>query len=321
MLSRRELLISATALAATGVGRAQTYPSRPITMIVPFSPGGAADITARAISTGLAEVLGQPVVVDNKPGASGIIGAEAVLARPADGHTLLLASNSVTTGKWLYPRISFDVLKDFRGIGMALKSPYMAVVADSFRGHGIQDLVRWVNERPGTINYATAGSGTGPHLFGEIFQRQTGTSMVGVPYKGSAPALAAVLSGEVSVYFDILMSSKGLLASGRLKSLAVSSADRLAQFPAVATFAEQGIAGLDLYSWFGVVAKAGTPGPIVQRLNEALNQIVQDRRFSARAVELGATSVGGSAEAFQAVIERDTALWGQVIREKNIRLE
>lgn len=319
MLSRRELLTSATALAATGLARAQSYPSKPITLIVPFAAGGAADITARAISQGLSEVLGQPVVVDNKPGASGTIGAEATMARPADGHTLLLASNSITTSKWLYPNISFDALKDFRGIGMVMRSPYMAVVSDKFRGNGIHDLVRMVKDQAGALNYATAGSGTGPHLFGEMFQRQTQTSMVSVPYRGSAPALAAVLSGEVTVYFDILMSSKALLASGRLKSLAVSSAERLPQFPAIPTFAEQGIPGLDLYSWFGVVARSGTPEPVIQRLSQALNRIVQDSRFSARALELGALAVGGSAGSFQAVIESDTALWGKVIREKNIR--
>lgn len=321
MYSRREWLISAAALAACGVARAQAHPSRPITLIVPFSPGGAADITARAISQGLGEALGQPVIVDNKPGASGVIGAEAMMARPADGHTLLLASNSITTSKWLYPNLSFDAVRDLRAVGMALKSPYMAVVADSFRGNGIQDLVRLLQERPGAIHYATAGSGTGPHLFGEMFQRQTRTSMVSVPYRGSAPALAAVLSGEVAVYFDILMSSRGLLSGGRVKSLAVSSTERLPQFPAVPTFAEQGIAGLELYSWFGVVARSGTPEPVIQRLSQALSQIVQDPRFSARAVDMGATSVGGTARAFQTVIENDTALWGKVIRENNIRPE
>jgi tripartite-type tricarboxylate transporter receptor subunit TctC len=321
MLRRRDLLISAAAVGATGITQAQAWPSKPITMLVPFAPGGAADITARAVSKGMSEILKQPVVVENKPGASGIIAAEAMLARPADGHTLLLASNSITTSKWLYPHISFDAVKDFRGIGIAMKSPHMAVVSESFPGNSIQDLVRMARERPGTVNYATAGSGTAPHLFAEIFQRQTGTSMVGVPYKGSAPALAAVLAGEVTVYFDILMSSKALLAGGKLKSLAVSSTERLPQFPAVATFAEQGITGLDLSSWFGVVVKAGTPEPIVQSLNRALNQTVKDGQFAARATELGALAVGGTTQSFQTVISDDTALWGKVIREKNIRLE
>lgn len=321
MLRRRDLLIAAAAAGGTGIVQAQAYPAKPITMLVPFAAGGAADITARALSKGLSDILKQPVVVENKPGASGIIAAEAMLGRPADGHTLLLASNSITTSKWLYPHISFDAVKDFRGIGMAMKSPHMAVVSESFPGTSIRDLVRMAKERPGTINYATAGSGTAPHLFAELFQRQTGTTMVGVPYKGSAPALVAVLSGEVTVYFDILMSSKALLSGGKLKSLAVSSTERLPQFASVATYSEQGITGLDLYSWFGVVAKAGTPETVIQSLNRALNQTVKDSQFSARANELGALAVGGTPQSFQTVISEDTALWGKVIREKNIRLD
>jgi tripartite-type tricarboxylate transporter receptor subunit TctC len=318
MLSRRDLLLAAAA-AGTGIARAQSYPTKPITMLVPFAAGGAADITARAVSKGLSEILKQPVVVENKPGASGIIAAEAMLARPADGHTLLLASNSITTSKWLYPNISFDAVKDFRGIGIAMKSPHMAVVSESFPGSSIQDLVRMAKARPGAIHYATAGNGTAPHLFAEIFQRQTGTSMAGVPYRGSAPALAAVMSGEVTVYFDILMSSKALLSSGKLKSLAVSSTERLPAFASVATFSEQGITGLDLSSWFGVVVKAGTPETVVQSLSRALNQTVKDSQFAQRASELGAVAVGGTPNAFQTVITEDTALWGKVIREKNIQ--
>jgi tripartite-type tricarboxylate transporter receptor subunit TctC len=321
MLSRRELLIAAAAAGGTGIVRAQAYPAKPITMLVPFAAGGAADITARAVSKGLSDILKQAVVVENKPGASGIIAAEAMLARPADGYTLLLASNSITTTKWLYPHVAFDAVKDFRGIGMAMKSPHMAVVSESFPGSSIQDLVRMAKARPGTINYATAGSGTAPHLFGELFQRQTGTKMVGVPYKGSAPALAAVLSGEVNVYFDILMSSRALLSSGKAKSLAVSSAQRLPQFPSVPTFAEQGLPGLEQYSWFGVVAKAGTSDTVIEALNRALNQTVKDSQFSERANALGALAVGGTPQAFETVIRQDTARWGKVIREKNIRLE
>jgi tripartite-type tricarboxylate transporter receptor subunit TctC len=321
MLSRRDLLIAAAAAGGTGILRAQAFPTKPITMLVPFTAGGAADITARTVSTGLSDILKQPVVVENKPGASGIIAAEAMLSRPADGHTLLLASNSITTSKWLYPHISFDAVKDFRGIGMAMKSPHMAVVSESFPGTSIQDLVRMAKARPGAIDYATAGSGTAPHLFAELFQRQTGTAMVGVPYRGSAPALAAVLGGEVTVYFDILMSSKALLSGGKLKSLAVSSTQRLPAFASVATFAEQGVTGLDLYSWFGVVVKTGTPEPVIQSLNHALNQTVKDSQFSARASELGALAVGGTAQSFQTAINEDTAIWGKVIREKNIRLD
>jgi tripartite-type tricarboxylate transporter receptor subunit TctC len=260
-------------------------------------------------------------VIENKPGASGIIGAEYMLARPADGYTLLLASNSVTTFRWLYPNVSFDPVKDFRGLGIALQSPYMAVVGEKFQGSEIADLVRAAKVNPGRIDYATAGNGTGPHLFAEMFKQATGTFMTGIPYRGSAPALTAVMSGEVPVYFDILLSSQPFLSSGRLKSLGVSSKERVPQFPNVKTFAEQGIKGLEIAAWFGVVVKSGTPEAVVQALSQAMNKVVRSSAFSTRANELGATAVGGTPESFQTTIAQDTATWGRLIKEKNIRVD
>lgn len=319
--TRRQLIVATLALAAAGWSHAQAYPNKPLTMIVPFPPGGAADITARLVAKGMSEQMGQPIVIENKPGASGIIGAEAMLARPADGYTLLLASNSVTTFKWLYPNVSFDPVKDFRGIGIALQSPYMAVVGEKFQGSGIADLVRAAKDKPGRIDYATAGNGTGPHLFAEMFKQATSTFMTGIPYRGSAPALTAVMSGEVPVYFDILVSSQPFLASGRLKSLGVSSKERVPQFPNVKTFAEQGIQGLEIAAWFGVVVKSGTPEPVVQALSQAMTKVVRSSAFSTRASELGATAVGNTPESFQATIAQDTATWGRLIKEKNIRVD
>lgn len=321
MKFRKSLLVGLLALTSAGWSAAQSYPTKPLTMVVPFPPGGAADITARLVAKGMGDLLGQPVVIDNKPGASGVIGAEAMLARPADGYTLLLASNSITTFKWLYPTITFDAQRDFRGIGVALQSPYMAVVHEKFAGNEISDLIRVVKERPGRIDYATAGAGTGPHLFAELFKQATGTYMTSIPYKGSAPALTAVLAGEVPVYFDILMSSQSFLASGKLKSLGVSSKERVPQFPNVKTFGEQGIKGLDVYAWFGVVVKSGTPEPAVQALNQAMNQVVRSASFVSRAREIGATAVGGTPEAFQATIAQDTETWGRLIKARNIRAE
>lgn len=321
MKSSRYVITAVLALACACASHAQTYPAKPLTMIVPFPPGGAADITARLVAKGMGDLMGQSIVIDNKPGASGVIGAEAMLARPADGYTLLLASNSITTSKWLYPNISFDPVRDFRGIGIALQSPYMAVVSDKFAGSDISDLVRAAKDKPGRIDFATAGSGTGPHLFAELFKKETGTFMTSIPYKGSAPALTAVMSGEVPVYFDILMSSQSFLSSGKLKSLGVSSKERMAQFPNVRTFAEQGIKGLEISAWFGVVVKSGTPEPIVQSLNEAFNKVVRSGPFMTRAKELGATAVGGTSEGFQATIAEETGTWGRLIKEKGIRVE
>lgn len=321
MKTRRNLIVAMLALGGAGWSSAQTFPTKPLTMIVPFAPGGAADITARLVAKGMSELLGQAIVVDNRPGASGVIAAEALLAKPADGYTLLLASNSMTTIKWFYPRISFDPVRDFQAIGMALQSPYMAVVNERFSGHEIADLVRMAKMKPGGIDYATAGSGTGPHLFAELFKQATGTFMTGIPYKGSAPALTAVMGGEVPVYFDILMSSQAGLASGRLKSLGVSSRERMPQFPNVRTFAEQGIKGLEISAWFGVVVKSGTPEPVVQVLNQALNAVVRSDPVRTRANELGATTVGGTPEQFHTTIAGDTDTWGRLIKDKGIRVD
>ncbi len=319
--TRRNLIVATLALAAAGWSHAQAYPNKPLTMVVPFPPGGAADITARLVAKGMSDLMGQPIVVENKPGASGIIGAEYMLARPADGYTLLLASNSITTFKWLYPNITFDPVRDFRAISIGLRSPYMAVVSEKFPGNNIADLVRTAKEKPGKVDYASAGNGTGPHLFAEMFKQATGTFMTGIPYRGSGPALTAVVSGEVPVYFDLLLSSQALLSSGRLKSLGVSSKERVPQFPNVPTFAEQGINGLEFSAWFGVVVKSGTPEPIVQALNEAMNKVVRSGPFTARAAELGATAVGGTAESFQTIIAQETTALGRLIKEKNIRVD
>lgn len=321
MLNRREALTSIAAMACLPSVRAQGYPGKPITLLVPFSPGGPADITARLLSKGMAEVLGQPLVVENKPGASGIIAAKAMLARPADGYTLLLASNTITTAKWLYPQVPFDVARDLRGVGMATRSPYVAVVGDKFSGNRIADLVRIAKEKPGRVDYASAGSGTGPHLFAEVFEQVTGTFMTGIPYKGSAPALAALMAGEVQVYFDVLMSSLAHLASGKLKALGVSSRERVSVLPDVPTFDEQGVRGLDFSAWFGLVAKAGTPDPVVRQLNAAMNEALQANQFTTRVKELGAAAGGGSPAAFQKTMVDEAAYWGRVIKDRGIRAE
>jgi tripartite-type tricarboxylate transporter receptor subunit TctC len=321
MVNRRDLLASVAALACAAPARAQSLAAKPITLLVPFAPGGAADITARLVARGMAEELGQPMVVENRPGASGVIAGEAALARPADGSTLLLASNSITTARWLYPKVPFDVTRDFRAVGMATRSPYVAVVSDRFPGGRLADLVRMAREKPGRIDFATAGTGTGPHLFAEILKQQTGTFMTGIPYKGSGPALTALMAGEVQVYFDVLMSSVAHLAAGKLKALGVSSAERMPVLPNVPTFAEQGIRGLDFSAWFGLVARTGTPDTVIRQLNAALGKVVQAPAFVARVHELGASAAGGTHTAYQATIAEETAYWGRVIQERNIRAE
>ena len=322
----RRAAFTAALFTLAGIGTApsvsaQDYPSKPIKLVVPFPAGGPSDTTARSIADGLGKVLGQPVVVENRPGAGAIIGSEAVLAQPADGHTLLMASNVVSTGKWLYPTMSFDPLRDFRAVAGVFRSPHQVVVAPNFQGKTIQDLVAMARQQDGKMTYASGGTGTMPHLGAERFKQVTGVNLVHIPYRGSAPANTAVLSGEVPVHFDIEFSAQSLLKAGRLRSLGVTALQRSPQFPDVPTLDEQGIKGFELYSWFGIVARSGTPDAIVTKLNQAINQVMDTPDFKQRLAALGAQKIGGTPAVFQKMIQDDHQLWGDVIRKANIKVD
>jgi tripartite-type tricarboxylate transporter receptor subunit TctC len=322
----RRTALAATIFMLAGIGTAlaasaEDFPSKPIKLVVPFPAGGPSDTSARSIADGLAKVLGQPVVVENRPGAGAIIGSEAVLAQPADGHTLLMASNIISTGKWLYPTMSFDPLRDFRAVAGVFRSPHQVVVAPNFQGKGIQDLVAMAKRQDGKMTYGSGGSGTMPHLGAERFKQVTGVNLMHIPYRGSAPTNIAVLAGVVPVHFDIEFSVQSLLKSGRLRSLGVTAMQRSPQFPDVPTLDEQGIKGFELYSWFGIVARSGTPDAIVTKLNQAINQVMDTPDFNQRLVALGAQKIGGAPGVFQKMIQDDYQLWGEVIRKANIKVD
>jgi tripartite-type tricarboxylate transporter receptor subunit TctC len=300
---------------------AQEFPSKPIRLIVPFPAGGPSDTTARSVAEGLGKVLGQPVVVENKPGAGAIVGSELVLAQPADGHTLLMASNVISTGKWLYPTMSFDPVRDFRAVAGVFRSPHQVVVSPGFEGKNIQDLIAMARKADGRMVYGSGGSGTMPHLGAERFKQVTGVQLQHIPYRGSAPANTAVLAGEVPVHFDIEFSAQQLLKSGRLRSLGVTALQRSPQFPDVPTLDEQGIKGFELYSWFGIVVRTGTPDAVVTRLNQAINQVMETAEFKQRLAALGAQKIGGRPAVFQKMINDDYQLWGDVIRKANIKVD
>ena len=297
---------------------AQAFPSKPVRLLVPFPPGGPADISARTIADPFGNALGQPIVVENKPGAAAVPAVQALLGAPADGHTLMLSSNVLSTGKWLYKAVTFDPLKDVRAVIGVSKSPHLVVVSPSFAGSGIQDLVRMAKESPGKLNYASAGAGTMPHLGAELFMQVTGTRMTHVPYKGTGTVLPAVMGGQVDVYFDILFSSTTLVKGGKLKALGVTALRRVDTFPALATLDEQGIKGYELYSWFGIVAPAATPDAVLKQLNEAANKALQTPAVRERLASLGATPIGGPAQVYQKMIDNDYEIWGRTIRAAGI---
>lgn len=308
-------------LAAAQTTVAQAFPAKPLRLVVPYPPGGPSDTTARAIASGMAAALGQPVVVENKPGAGAIVGSKAVLAAPHDGYTLLMGSNVLTTGKWLYPKLSFDAMRDFRAVAGVFRSPHMVVTAPGFAANGIQDLIRMAKAQPGHLDYASSGGGTMPHLGAELFKQATGTSITGIPYKGSGPALTAVMAGEVPVYFDIQFSAQALLKSGKLKALGVTGRERSPQFPQVPTLVEQGIKDFELYSWFGIVVPADVPDVVVERLNKAVNQAMDAPAFREQLNQLGAFPMGGTAQSFKAMMEGEASVWGPAIKRAGITLE
>jgi tripartite-type tricarboxylate transporter receptor subunit TctC len=314
------LFAAALTLAVAPV-HAQSFPSKPVHLIVSFPPGGPADISARAISDGLSVLLGQPVMVENRPGAGAVAAMQALLSAPADGHTLMLASNVLSTGKFLYKSVGFDPLKDVRAVVGVSKSPHLVVVAPGFNGSGINDLIRLAKEQPGKLNCATAGAGTMPHLGAELFQQVTATRMTLIPYKGSGAALPAVMGGQVDVYFDIMFSAATLVKAGKLKALGVTGLQRADAFPDVPTLDEQGIKGYELYSTFGVIAPGGTPDPVVAQLNEAINKVLATPSVRERLAALGATPIGGPPRVFQAMIDGDYHTWGRVIRAAGIAPE
>lgn len=297
---------------------AQIFPSKPLRLIVPFPPGGPADISARSIGEPLSGVLGQPVVVENRPGVGAVPAMQALLSSPADGHTILLASNVISTGIWLYKSVTFDPVKDLRGVILVSRSPHLVVVQPGFPGSGIQDLIRAAKSNPGKLNYASAGAGTMPHLGVELFKQVTGTQMTHVPYKGSGVALPAVMGGQVDVYFDIMFSAATLVQGGKLKALGVTSLTRSETFPGVATLDEQGVKGYELHSTFGIAAHADTPDPIIAKLNESINKVLQMPAVRERLSTLGATPAGGSPQMFQKIIRDDYEVWGRVIRQAGI---
>lgn len=316
----RIALAVALALPAA-LTQAQDFPNKSVRLIVAFPPGGPADISARLIAGGLESHIKQPVVVENRPGAGSVPAMQALRSAPADGHTLMMASNTFAISKWLYKSVTFDPLKDARAVAGVSKNTHVVVVAPSFQGKGINDLIRMAKEHPGKVNYASAGTGNSTHLAVEHFMQLTGTKMTHVPYKGSGVALPAVMGGQVDLYFDALLSAYPMIKGGKLKALGVTSLSRVEALPDVPTLDEQGVKGFELYSWFGVVARSETPNAIVARLNEAINKVLQTPSVRERIAAPGAVPIGGGPQVFQKMIESDYEMWGKVIRSVGISLD
>ncbi|HXF68129.1 MAG TPA: tripartite tricarboxylate transporter substrate binding protein [Burkholderiales bacterium] len=301
---------------------AQGYPEKPVRMVVPFPPGGAADIVARQLGERLSEALGQQVIVDNRAGAGGRIGAEAVARAAPDGYTLLFASSSaMSIGPHIGTKPPYDPLRSFAPIVLVAHAPNVLVVHPSVPAKSVKELVAVARARPGALNFASNGTGTLSHLTGELFMQRAGVKMVHVPYKGAAPAVIDTLAGNVSLLFAAYPSVAAQARAGRLRALAVTGAKRAAIAPELPTVAESGLPGFEASQWWGLYAPAGTPPLALARLNAEANKALRAADIQKRLAADGASAAGGSPEDLARYLRDDYEKWGRVIRAAGIREE
>ena len=318
---KRFVVLAACALVASSVF-AQSYPSKPVRMIVGFPPGGGTDVVARVISQKLTEWWGQPVTVENRAGATGTIGADVVAKSPSDGYTLIMGHvNSHAIAPNLFAKLPYDPIKDFAGASYVGYVPNVLAVHPSINVKSVKELVALLKTKPGQLNYASSGNGSTQHLAGEMFKQLTGTSIVHVPYKGSGDAIKDLLAGVVSMNFDTMPPVMPHIQAGKLRGLAISTPKRVAQLPEVPTFVEEGIIGFDVANWYGVMAPAGTPREIVQKLNTDINKAMQVPEVRARLESVGTQLREQSAAEFEAYMKAEVAKYAKLIKDTGVRIE
>jgi tripartite-type tricarboxylate transporter receptor subunit TctC len=306
-------LLGLALLAASGA-HAQSYPTKPIRLVVGFTPGGGVDINARLIAADLGKMLGQQVIVDNRPGAGTNIANEYVARAAPDGYTLLINTAAIAINMSLYKKVNFDAVKDFAPISLFSESPNILVVHPSLPARNAKDLIALAKAKPGAMNFSSAGSGTTQHLSGELFKLRSGTNIVHVPYKGSAPSLTALLGGEVEMTFANIPAISAHVKVGRLRPLASTGTKRAAQMPNVPTMRESGVNGVEVVVWYGVLAPAQTPREIVNTLANGIAKIARTPEMRQRLLDQGAEPVGNSPEEFGKILREEVKRWAEVVR-------
>ncbi len=300
---------------------AAPWPSKPISLVVTYPPGGGADAMARLIAPKLGEALGQTVIVENKPGAGGQIGAAAVAKAAPDGHTLMLDASSFAVNPSLYPRLPYDTEKAFRAIGVIALFPNVVLVNAQFPAKNVAELTAAARAKKDGVSFASSGNGSAQHLAGALFESAAKVEMVHVPYKGGGPALNDVIGGQVPLFFGNLASTLQHIQSGKLRALAVTSGKRTPILPDVPTLAEAGVPGAEVYEWNVVLAPAGTPEAVVGRLSAALQKALEAPEVKARIAQLGGEIQKGGPDAAQAFVQQQIALWARVTKARGITIE
>jgi len=323
-LPRRNFLHLAACAAAlpaiSRIARAQTYPSRPVRIIVPSAPSGVSDITARLIGQWLSERLGQPFIIDNRPGAGNNIGTEAVVRAPADGYTLLLAGTPNTVNVTLYEKLNFDFIRDIAPVAGVIRGPYVLVVNPSVPAKSVPELIAYAKANPRKLNMASAGTGTGGHIAGELFKMMAGVDLVHVPYRGGGPAFNDLIAGQVQVMFATTVGSIGYIRAGRLRALTVTTATRSDVLPDVPTVS-QFLPGYEASFWFGIGAPKGISSEVVDKLNKEINEGLADPKMKARLADLGGTVLTGSPADFGKFIADEIDKWGKVVKFAGVKAD
>jgi len=319
-LARCTSLALLAAVAASTTALAADYPTKPVKWVVPYPPAGTTDVLARIVATWLTEKMGQPFVIENKPGAGNNIGVEAVVNAPADGYTMLLVNPANGINATLYKNLNYNFMRDIVPVAGLVRVPNVMEVTNSFPAKTVQEFIAYCKANPGKINMASSGSGTSVHLSGELFKSMTGCDMLHVPYKGAGPALTDLIGGQVHVLFDNLPSSINHIKGGRLRALAVTSEQREPAMPHLPTVSET-VPGYEATAWFGIGMPKGTPRDVIDKVNAEVNRALADPKMRERLAELGGKSIGGTPEDFAKVIAAETAKWASVVISSGAKVE
>lgn len=326
-LRRRLAALPLAALAPAGLGllplaaRAQAWPDKPVKFVVPYPPGGGTDVIARIVQERFQQLLGQPIVIDNRGGAAGSLGSDIVAKSPADGYTVLFTLSSHTINPYIYTKLPFDTKKDFEPVGTVASLPQILVANPQFAPNTIAELTALAKAKPGQLSFASVGNGSPGHLAGELYKLRAGVQLTHVPYRGGGPAVTDVMGGQVPLLWVSIPAAAGFVKQGRLKALAVSTVKRSAAFPDVPTMQEAGIPDFEVDSWYAMFVPAKTPRPVIDKLNAALNTIVREPAIKEKLLQQGSEGVGGTPEALGKVVDAELVKWGKLVKDAGIKAE